>query len=153
LVGHIYATEEGLMPLQLVPLCEIDITLGTPIVIGEGPAGMRMVLEVGSATMTGDRISGHHHGSASADWVTVIDGVGAVDVRATLETDDGALVLVQYRGRTNLASGEASAPIYVAPTFETGAEQYRWLNLVQAVGVGHLDGTALHYEWFEVREP
>ena len=43
------------------------------------------------------------------------------------------------------------APVYVAPTFETGHPDYAWLNGIQAVGIGRLDGERLHYEWFELR--
>jgi hypothetical protein len=39
----------------------------------------------------------------------------------------------------------------VAPTFETGDERYAWLNSIQAVGKGTLDGSAVHYDWYEVR--
>jgi hypothetical protein len=40
---------------------------------------------------------------------------------------------------------------YAAPRFETGDERYAWLNKVQAIGKGRLDGTTLTYEWYEVR--
>jgi hypothetical protein len=43
------------------------------------------------------------------------------------------------------------APVYTAPRFETGDERYAWLNRVQAVAKGELDGTTLTYEVFEVR--
>ena len=43
------------------------------------------------------------------------------------------------------------APLYVAPLFETGDERYTWLNCIQAIGKGELDGTALAYEISEVR--
>ena len=37
------------------------------------------------------------------------------------------------------------------PLFETGDDRYRWLNRVQAVAKGVLDGLALTYEVCEVR--
>jgi hypothetical protein len=100
------------------------------------------------ATAHGDRIKGTIKGRAAADWVAVTGSVATLDVRVTLETDDGALILVQYRGRTNVGSG---GQIFVAPLFETGDPRYSWLNAIQAVGKGTLEGTHLHYEWFEVR--
>ena len=138
------------MAIDLVPLCTLDIRLGEPMVVGDGPAGTRLIYEVLEATLDGDRIRGKMKGNASADWFVLNGTVGTLDVRATLETDDGALVFAQYRGRTDVSSG-AGAPIYVAPTFETGDERYAWLNVVQAVGKGTLDGDRLTYEWFEVR--
>jgi hypothetical protein len=102
---------------------------------------------VASARVSGERLSGKAHGQASGDWVTLTGTVATLDVRATFETEDGAIVLVQYRGRTDIAEGT----IYVAPLFETGDPRYAWLNSVQAVGKGRLDGTQLTYEWYEVR--
>ena len=55
------------MGIELIPLCEIDITLGEPIVIGEGSQGLRLVYEVASGTIAGDRLRGVMHGTASAD--------------------------------------------------------------------------------------
>jgi Protein of unknown function (DUF3237) len=71
-------------------------------------------------------------------------------VRALVETDDGALVFIQYNGRVDV-SRRGAAPVYSAPRFETGDDRYRWLNRVQAVGKGTFDGRTLRYELYEVR--
>ena len=110
-----------------------------------------MVAEVDTARVTGARISATLKGRAAADWVTVNGTIGVVDVRITLETDDGAIVYVAYGGRIDLTDGLGASPIYVAPTFETGDERYAWLNVVQAVGKGDLQGSHLTYEMYEVR--
>ena len=67
------------------------------------------------------------------------DGTARVDVRLTLETDDGALVFVEYRGRSNLETGIAHA----APTFRTGDPRYAWMNRIQAVARGVWDAEAM----------
>jgi hypothetical protein len=141
------------MPLELIPLCEVDMTLRTPIFVGNGPRGLRLVVEVDEATVSGERLRGKINGTATADWVTVVDGVGTLDVRSTFETHDGAIVFVQYGGRVDFTNGPGTAPVYNAQTFETGDERYTWLNFVQAAGVGTMDetGTKLRYEWFELR--
>ncbi|HWD51526.1 MAG TPA: DUF3237 domain-containing protein [Acidimicrobiales bacterium] len=139
------------MPLELIPLCTIDVTLAEPIVVGEGPAGVRLIYEVLDLTVEGDRLRGTLLGRAGADWVTVSGPVGSIDVRCTIQTHDGAIVLAQYLGRTDLSGGPGNSPIYVAPRFETADPRYRWLNAVQAVGKGVLDGSRLRYEWYEVR--
>ncbi len=135
------------MAIELVALCTIDITLRDPIVVGEGPSGSRLIYEVVSAELVGERLRATSHGQASGDWVTVTGTVATLDVRATFVTADGAIILVQYRGRINLADGT----IYVAPLFETGDARYAWLNSIQAVGKGRLEGNRLSYEWYEVR--
>jgi len=139
------------MTPELVPLCSIDIVMGESQLVGDGPAGFRVVAEVGSGRVSGDRITGTLAGRAMADWIVVNGGVATVDVRGVLQTDDGALIYVTYGGRIDMSGGALTEPIYVAPRFETSDERYRWLNLVQAVGIGKLDGEDLHYDWFEVR--
>ena len=138
------------MAIELIPLCEVDVTLAEPIVVGPGPAGMRVIGEVRSARATG-QLTGSLKGHAAADWLLLQGGVGVLDVRVTLETDDGAVIFAQYNGRMDVSEGIGAAPVYVAPRFETGDPRYAWLNLVQAVGKGRFSGTALHYEWYEVR--
>ena len=138
------------MALELVPLATAQITLADPVPIGDGPAGLRLVIEVVSAEFTGDRLKGSMKGSAAADWLTINGTVGTLDVRATVETHDGALIFVQYGGRTDVTNGPGAAPLYVAPRFETADERYAWLNTVQAVGKGQLDGSNLTYEWYEL---
>ncbi len=82
-----------------------------------------------------------------ADWLRVMPG-GALrlDVRATIKTDDGALVYLTYNGiisrsrdiADRMAKGEVmtSADQYfiTAPTMQTSSEKYSWLNHVQCVG-------------------
>lgn len=139
------------MTLELVPLCTLEVTLADPVMVGEGPAGLRLIYEVLEMSVAGNRLAGKILGRAGADWVTVSGTVGTLDVRFTLETHDGAIVLVQYQGRTDLSSGPANSVIYVAPKFETSDPRYVWLNAVQVVGKGVLDGNQLSYEWCEVR--
>jgi hypothetical protein len=80
-------------------------------------------------------------GTAIADWASIgPDGTCQLDVRATMETDDGALIYIQYNGRCDLSGGfEAAGPVYAAPRFETGDPRYAWLNKVQAVQKGEYD--------------
>ena len=139
------------MTPELVPLCSIDIVMGESQMIGDGPAGFRVIAEVGSGTVSGDRVRGTLAGRAMADWIVVNGGVATVDVRGAMQTDDGALIYVTYGGRIDMSGGALTEPIYVAPRFETSDERYTWLNLVQAVGIGKLDGENLHYDWFELR--
>lgn len=139
------------MAVELVPLGTLTVTLGEPIVVGDGPAGTRMIFEVESAEVTGERVNGSLKGRSSADWLVVNGTVGTLDVRATIETNDGAIIYAHYGGRVDLSGGIGAAPLYVAPRFETADERYAWLNTIQAVGKGELDGLTLTYEWYEAR--
>src|SRR5687768_16927427 len=119
------------MPLELIPLCDIDITLREPIFVGSGPAGMRLVYEVGEGKVSGERLSGTVLGNAAADWVTVNGTTVTLDVRVTMGTDDGAVIYSHYSGRSVFTGDPSAHPIYVAPYFETGDERYAWLNTIQ----------------------
>ncbi len=126
----------------------MTINLRDPILLAGVPAGTRLIAEVADARFEGDRLSGKSAGQANADWLTIgHDGTAALDVRALLETDDGALVFIQYTGRLHLAEQTT----YATPLFETGDDRYRWLNQVQAVAKGKTDGTTLVYDVLEMR--
>ena len=134
--------------LELVPLGRMTIHLRKPFVLAGVPAGTRVIVEVEDATFDGDRLRGKAIGSANADWATIApNGTAALDVRALMETDDGALVFIQYTGRLHLAAQTT----YATPLFETGDERYAWLNQVQAVGKGRTDGHTLVYDVLELR--
>lgn len=132
--------------LELVPLAVATLQLATPIVLPNTPRGMRIVVELESARIEGERLKASLKGKAAADWMVMsAEGASALDVRFLVETDDGALVLVQYGGRIN------NGVIYSTPTFETGDERYTWLNGIQAVGRGKTEGQTLTYHLYELR--
>ena len=142
------------MAVELVPLWTLRIQLKPPIAAGAGPAGTRLIVEVVSAQVKGDRLRGEILGAAAADWMIAgPEGTGTVDARVTLQTDDGAVIFVQYNGRLDASPGsQFPMTAYVAPRFETGDERYAWLNRIQAVGKGILyEDLSLDYEWYEVR--
>ena len=139
------------MTIELVPLCTFIVKLREPIFLGNTPAGARVIVEVESGVMEGDRLRGAIKGNSTADWLTIgPESTGTLDVRSLIETDDGALVFVQYYGRSDMSSNP-TAPMYVAPRFETGDDRYRWLNPMLAIGKGVLDGMTLTYEFHEIR--
>ena len=73
------------------------------------------------------------------------EGVGHLDVRATLKTQDGAHIYVQYYGvivmndKVNAALTRGGVTEYgdtyfmTQPRYETGDARYSWLNRVMAV--------------------
>jgi hypothetical protein len=142
------------MTIELVPLCTATIKLAEPFFLPDTPLGTRVIAECRSFDVAGERINGHLKGNAAADWLT-LDGraQGTLDVRTLVETDDGALVFVSYRGRIDLSGGPDAASSYAAPLFDTGDERYLWLNKVQAIAKGALadGGTTLVYDVAEVR--
>jgi hypothetical protein len=138
--------------IELVPLCTATITLKDPMMLPNTPSGMRTIVEVEAAKLEGERLSATLKGTAAADWATIgPDMTCTLDVRTTFETHDGALLFTHYRGRIDLSKPPGESPVYAAPLFETGDERYAWLNRMQAVAKGKLDGPTLTYEIYEVR--
>jgi hypothetical protein len=116
----------------------------------------------------GPKISGKFI-SPGGDWLRVLpSGALRLDVRATLETDDGALIFISYNSiiqhskesAERLNKGELlttkDIPYFItAPTFETAPEKYAWLNGVQAINklveVKLGEGGYVKYDVFIVR--
>jgi hypothetical protein len=156
LIFSIIENAGGVMSIELVPLCTLRIQANPPIEVGTGPAGTRVVVEIASIEMKGDRLSAHLEGAAVADWLLIgPEGTATLDIRATMRTDDGAIIYVQYSGKiaADWSQGvQLPATTYVAPRFETGDQRYAWLNRIQAVGKGSAhEDLSLDYEWYEVR--
>ena len=95
------------------------------------------------------------------------DGTARLDVRATIETDDGALIYISYNGvirstetsQSKQQQGEVlkADDLYflVAPTMRTSSEKYAWLNHVQCIGkmteLKSGEGAYVKYDFFIAR--
>jgi hypothetical protein len=140
------------VPIELVPLATITIDFADPLVLPGTPAGTRAIFEIVDLEMAGDRIRARKTGNAAADWVILgPQGTGTLDVRATVATDDGALVYVTAVGRVDQAAGPGSAPLYGALLYDTSDDRYTWLNKIQSVGKGTVAGNVLTIEVCEAR--
>lgn len=146
----------GLFPhrsLASTPLYEMRADLAPPLIVGAGPEGVRAIYHVTGGSFEGTRLRGRVLPSG-ADWARIRSDTSIViDVRAALETHDGAVISLAYYGRLvipselqsrvlDLSTGEAVDPaayyFRVAPTFETADSRYVWLNGILAVGVGRV---------------
>ena len=123
-------------------------TGGVPAMLHGAPQGTRMIVGVKGGRFEGERLKGSVV-APGGDWATQrADGSIKLDVRAVLQTEDDATILVTYNGIGTLVDGEFRARC--APLFETGDERYAWLNNIQAVGIGGLDGTNVVYDIYEL---
>jgi hypothetical protein len=117
------------------------------------PFGTRMIFDVTDLRLEGEALNARMKGQATADWGSLApDGTFQLDVRATLETDDGALILTQYMGRCDLSDPAGPGPVYSTPRFETGDPRYAWLNKLQLVMKGKVEiPTHITYGVYQVR--
>ena len=136
--------------------------LEPPQVLAGAPLGTRQIFIVKGGTVEGPKIRGEIL-PGGGDWATVrSDGAVQLDVRGTMRTDDGALVYMTYSGLMiatpevfgRLFQGQ-DVPLseyyfYTNPVFQTGAQQYAWLNRLIAIGRGKVVPGAVEYRVWSV---
>lgn len=133
---------------------------GAPEVIGELPGGFRLNFRVAEGSVEGPKLRGVMRGGAVDCYTWRRDGVGLVDVRATIGTHDGALIGVAYAGVADAGEGAferllcgdipRAMPMRVAARFEASHADYRWLNRLQCIGIGQTDipGMQVSYDFY-----
>jgi Protein of unknown function (DUF3237) len=149
--------------LQSRHLFDLTLQLHPILDLGATPAGERRIVPVSGGQFTGERLRGEVLSHAGSDLLlTRADGSFQQDVRLALRTDDGAIVLMTYRGvrhgspgvNARMARGEAVAPseyyLRTAPFFETAAPKYAWLNKIVSVGIGERLPAGVLYRVFEI---
>ena len=127
---------------------EARVQVGPPLDIGPIPGGRRRIIPILGGTFEGSGIRGRVQ-PGGADWQIVReDGLGELDTRYTLETDDGKLIYVQNAGirhaspevTARLMAGQPVDPSLVyfrtVPKFETSAPELAWLMRSIFVGTG-----------------
>lgn len=143
-------------------LFELRIELEGSHIVGQTPMGLRRMDYFTGGHVKGPRVNGVILPGGSDVLTGRADGAMLPDVRLTVETDDGALIYVNYRGircgpedvMARIAAGEEVPPdsyyLRNAPFYETADERYAWLNEILSVGVGRrLPGAAV-YDVFRI---
>ena len=148
--------------VRLAHLCTVRFEVSAPRSLGSGPYGERRIVQITGGSFVGPKLRGTVL-PEGGDWILLRpDGVLQLDVRATLQTDDGALIYMTYRGYRHgppdviarLNRGEpVDADAYyfrTAPFFETGDARYAWLNRVVCVSTGERLPSGPIYTVYEV---
>jgi hypothetical protein len=121
--------------------------------IGPVPEGMLNDCSFTGGGIEGPTISGRPRPEGWGRLLVRTDGVGIIDVHASIDTDDGALVAVTYYGRLDLGedgyqkylqSGLAGflpgeIQLRMVLHFHTTHPNYLWLNRVQGLGIGLIE--------------
>ena len=150
---------------SLEHIFSITVVIDPPQGIGPAPDGLRLIFPIVSGEVAGPRMRGKVL-PGGGDWFTCRrDGVGILDVRDTIETDDGALIYMFYTGVTDLGEdgyekalrGELPSVLQLrtTPRFQTGHPAYAWLNRLQCIGIGTAEvgagGNKVSYEVYAIR--
>jgi hypothetical protein len=96
------STQNRLASVDLEYLFSYWATLAPPEVIGPIAEGIRVNFYVTAGEVSGRKMRGRLR-TVGGDWLLLRpDGVGLLDVRATMELDDGALIFTTYGGVVDL---------------------------------------------------
>src|SRR6476646_4592137 len=127
------------MNTRLLMMLRVDVA--TTQTIGAVPHGTRRTVPLTGGHFEGPRLRGTVLPGGSADWLLLrADGVLELDLRATLRTDDGALISMTSFGLRHgppeviaaLGRGETVDPasyyFRTTPRFETAHRTYAFLN-------------------------
>ncbi|MEW5980127.1 MAG: DUF3237 domain-containing protein [Acidobacteriota bacterium] len=149
--------------ISLEHLAELSALVGWPIAVGHSGRGVRLILPVIEGSVTGEKLNGRVC-PVGADWALIrADNCMELDVRALVETEDGAKIHISYTGIIDMTkeqveqmmAGQALTPApstFTTPRFETGHEHYSWLNRIQAVGRGTAEpeekGLRVCFSWY-----
>ncbi len=151
--------------IKTTRLLDIAVDLEPQLDFGSGPLGRRVLFGAAGGSFEGPKLRGEVL-PGGGDWALFrLDGTMTVDVRLTLRTHDDALVHMTYGGRwvtpaelrTEMADPTKRYRIDPAryyfrtnPLFETGAEEYAYLNDVVCIGSGYLIEGGIAYRVSEV---
>ena len=125
-VGEMASAQTPASPLESEFLFEVVLDVDAQL-----DAGHTSIAPVTGGTFSGPNIKGTVH-AGGADWITQVSGPTSLDVRITLETDDGAIIFMSYTGV--VSRGDTGLYWRVRPIFQTASEKYDWLNHVVCVG-------------------
>lgn len=133
-------------------LFDMEADLNAPQAVGPVLTGTRIIFPVKEGFVKSEKINGKIL-AGGGDWGLVLDSTTfKLDVRATIETDDGALIYMTYSGYIHtdakkfamILSGKANelspSDYYFRtnPVFETSSPKYAWLNHTVAIGIGRI---------------
>jgi hypothetical protein len=154
----------GLPTPLLARVFRLEASLGEPVELGTFGAGRHRIVALTAGTVTGPALNGRLVPEGSADRQTVLaDGTALGDIRYTVETDGGDLLVVESRSvrhgsaevLARLARGEDVDPaeyVFRATTrVEAAAEHLDWLTKGVFVTVGARRPAAVVYDTYLVR--
>ena len=116
------------------PLMVLRLATAATQEIGLTSQGTLMIFPVVGGSFDGERLRGTVL-AGGGDWVTAHGNASfTLDLRVTLETNDGALIHMTFTG----VRDDANHYFRTVPRFETAAPKYAFLNRLLAVGIGEI---------------
>jgi Protein of unknown function (DUF3237) len=149
-------------PPRLELIFAADVRVGAPLDLGDVGKGGRRIVPITGGEFSGADIRGIVV-PGGADWqILRSDGVSELEARYTLQTDDGALILVRNLALRHgppevmaaLAAGQPVAPgsyyFRGATFFETSAPRYAWMTRCIVVCSGEREPEGVKLKFYRV---
>ncbi|MDM0048032.1 DUF3237 domain-containing protein [Variovorax sp. J22R115] len=139
---------DPLAPPSLEYFADLQVEVGAPQVLSQGPRGMRRLVPITGGSARGNGWTARVIPGGTDFQLIVSDTLSELDARYGLETDAGDLIYVQNHAvraappeaMAKLLRGEPVDPgqIYFRcnPRFETSSPSLRWIGERMFVGVG-----------------
>jgi hypothetical protein len=140
--SQLAAAQTAASELESEFLLELSLDVDTQI-----DAGHTRIAPITGGTFGGPRLRGTVH-PGGADWITQVAGHTSLDVRITLETDDGEFIYMTYTGIVN--QGDDGLYWRVRPVFNTASEIYDWLNHIVCIGKNKQIAGKVAYDIFQI---
>jgi len=122
------------LPINACPLMVLRLATSAIQDIGSTPQGTLTIFPVTGGSFEGERLRGKVL-AGGGDRVTAhSDGTFTLDLRVTLETDDGDLIHMTFTG----VRDDANNYFRTVPRFETASPKYAFLNRLLAIGTGEI---------------
>jgi hypothetical protein len=116
------------------PLMLLRLATSATDEIGSTPHGKLSIFPVIGGSFEGGRLRGKVL-AGGGDWVREkADGTFELNLRVTLQTEDGALIHMTFTG----VRDDENHYLRTLPRFETAAPKYAFLNRLLAVGIGEI---------------
>ena len=136
------AAQVAASELESAFLMELSLDVADQLDVGH-----TSIAPVTGGTFGGLRLQGTVR-DGGADWLTQVSGHSSLDVRITLDTDDGEIIYMTYTGVVH----RADSGLYwrVRPIFQTASEKYDWLNHIVCIGKSKQIAGKVAYDVFEI---
>lgn len=134
--------------LAVEHVCDLQVDLEPPLRM-LSPLGPRATYVIRGGRLEGPKLRGDFL-PGGGDWVSAgSDGISRLDVRATIRTDDGALIQYESRGLAKLTPDDlrrwsdggrvpfTDGYVRATPLLLTGDERYAWVN--ESVLISHAE--------------
>jgi hypothetical protein len=150
-----------LSELPVEHLCDLSVELEPAQLIATA-VGTRITFIARGGRLDGQHLRGELV-PGGGDWLIVgTDQIARVDVRATVHTDDDALIHYESRGIIKIPAGGLErlnrgerlpfeeTYVRTTPRFETSDERYAWLSELVIVGYNELSRNHIDYRMYTV---